>query len=117
MSQYLLTDYLPALANTVVAELGVSLFFGFWSLRQLGAVVLVNLVTHPALHVVLWAGYWWHDTLPPLLVILGLELAVVLAEGVLLRIWLRLRTTKALAISATMNAASYLLGLMLFRCT
>jgi hypothetical protein len=113
MIQYLLQDYLPAFASTVLAEVGVAVLFGVWTLRQLGAVALVNLLTHPALHAVLWAVFWWHGAAAPGLVQLALEGAVVLAEGLLLRRWLRLPTGRAFLLSAAMNAASCLLGALL----
>ncbi len=111
MSQYLLYNYLPAFANTVLAELGVAVLVGFWSLRQLGAIVLVNLVSHPALHVVLWAAFWCHQAVAPMRVLFELELAVVVVEGILLRIWLRVPPGKAFGLSAAMNTISYLIGL------
>ncbi len=111
MDQYLLHEYLPALANTIVAELGVALLFGLWSVRQLSMVVLVNLISHPLLHVVLWAAYWWHSATPPWPVLLGLELAVVLVEGALLWRWLPLGARKSFGLSAAMNSISYLVGL------
>ncbi len=111
MGEYLLNDYLPGFANTVVAELGIALFFGLWSLRQLGFVALVNLVTHPALHLFLWSAFWWHALSVPWLVVLALELAVVLAEAAMLSRWLSLEFRKSILLSAAMNAASYLVGL------
>ncbi len=113
MSQYLLCDYLPAFASTVAAELGVAVLLGFWSLRQFGAVVLVNLLTHPLLHVVLWEEYWWHNATPPWFVLLALELAVLLAEGLMLRLRLRLPAGKPFGLSAAMNATSCLIGFLI----
>ena len=111
MIQYLLHDYLPAFATAVVAEIGVAVLFGLWSLWQLGAIVLINAATHPALHVVLWAGFWWHDRPAPLLMILALEMVVVGVEGMLLRRWLRMPAKRAFSLSLGMNAVSYLIGL------
>jgi hypothetical protein len=113
MNDYLRYDYLPAFANTVVIELGVALLCGLWSLRHLGAVVLVNFVTHPALHVVLWTVFWREGLTESLPVQLALEVAVVLAEGALLWRWLLLPLGKALALSAAMNTTSYLIGFAL----
>lgn len=111
MNDYLLQDYLPGLACTVVAELGVAVLGGLWSERQLGAVVAVNLVTHPALHLALWAAFWWREAAPSWLMVAALEGAVVLAEGAMLWPWLRWPIRKALALSAAMNVTSYLAGL------
>ena len=115
MSDWLLNDYLPAFANTVVMELGVAVLVGFWSGRQLGTVVLVNLITHPALHAVLWAVYFWNAAALTLPLMNVLEVVVFLAEGTMLWRWLKLSTGRAFTISAAMNGASYLLGLALAR--
>jgi hypothetical protein len=109
MSDYLLNHYLPALASTLAIELGVAVLIGFWSARQLGAVALANLITHPALHVVLWTSGW---SQPASLV--ALEAAVFLAEGLLLMRLLKLPAANALLASAAMNATSAVLGLALF---
>ncbi len=111
MHEYLLQEYLPGFAITVFAELGVALFFGLWTLRQLSIVALVNLITHPTLHVVLWSAFWWHSRSAPLLVMLGLEVVVFLAEGAMLWRWLPMRPGKSFALSAVMNSTSGLIGL------
>ncbi len=113
MNQYLLHEYLPAFANTGLVELGIAVFFGFWTLRQIGVVALVNLLTHPALHLILWATFWGRGSVAPVTVLLFLEVMVVVIEGALLKSWLRLPTAKALIISAAMNTISGLLGLLL----
>jgi hypothetical protein len=113
MDQYLLHDYLPAFASTVVTELGVAMLFGFWGLRQLAVVVLMHFVTHPALHLILWAGYWGHGASPSLAMELVLEVGVVLAEASLIRWFLRVPTGQAFAVAAAMNTISYLMGFVL----
>ena len=110
MSQYLLYEYLPGFALTIAAELGVAVVFGLWTFRPLSRVVLVNLITHPALHLFLWLAFWGRQGLPPWGVLVALELAVVLAEGVLLWRWLPWPAGKALGLSAVMNATSCLVG-------
>jgi hypothetical protein len=113
MDQYLLHEYLPAFAATVVTELGVAMLLGFWGLRQLAVVVLMHFVTHPALHLILWAGYWWHGASPSLAMELVLEMGVVVAEGSVIRWLLPVPARKALAASAAMNTTSYLMGFVL----
>lgn len=115
MSDWLFNDYLPAFANTVVTELGVAVLFGFWSVRQLGMVLLVNLITHPALHAVLWAVYFWNEAALTLPLMIVLEVVVFLAEGTMLWRWLKLPARRAFMMSAAMNCASYLLGFALER--
>jgi hypothetical protein len=113
MNEYLLESYLPAFANTVIAELGVAILLGCWRPRQLGAVALVNLATHPSLHLLLWALYWWREATAPCLVLLALEIVVTVAEGAMLRRWLHLPTGRALALAAAMNGTSCLIGWLL----
>ena len=110
MNEYLIHDYLPAFASTVAIELGVAVLLGFWSRRELLVVLGANLVTHPTLHVILWAIFW--TKLVPLTwpVLLALEVMVFLAEWALLVRWLRLPIRRAALVSLAMNASSALLG-------
>ena len=113
MNDYLLDPYLPALASTLAIELGVAVLLGFWLRRELLAVVFVNLVTHPSLHLILWFIFRTH-LLPldwPLLT--ALEVVVFLAEWAMLARWLRLPARRAAAVSLAMNAASAVLGCLL----
>jgi len=113
MNDWLLEQYLPAFACTLAIELGVAVLFGFWTRRELLAVIFVNLVTHPSLHLILWIIFWT-NLLPldwPLLTVL--EVAVFLAEWVMLARWLRLSARRAAAVSFAMNATSALLGCLL----
>ena len=111
MCDYLFHDYLPALLETLAIELGVAVLLGFWGLRQLGVAALVSLVTHPLLHVVLWMVFWWNEAALTLPLMSALEVVVFLAEGMMMRKWLELPTGRAFLMSASMNGASYLIGL------
>jgi hypothetical protein len=108
MADYLLHQYLAALAGTLALELGVAIVLGLWSPRQLRAVVLVNLATHPTLHAVLWTTGWSQPG-----AIVALEVVVFAAEGLMLRRLLRLTAGRAMLLSAAMNGASALVGLTL----
>lgn len=108
MSEYLLQLYLPALASTLAIEVGVAVLLGVRSPRQLGAVLLVNLVSHPTLHVVLWVS-GWREPAP----LIGLEAAVFVVESLLLVRLLRLTAPRAMLLSAAMNLTSAILGLAL----
>lgn len=110
MRDYLILQYLPALASTLAIELGVAALLGWRTPRQFGAVGIVNLVTHPLLHVVLWVTGWSQPA-----ALLGLEVAVFLAEGALLMRLLRLPAGRALMASAVMNTTSAILGLVWFQ--
>ena len=114
MTCYLLHSYLPAFCSTVSIELGVAILLGYWSPRALLAVLLVNVVSHTSLHVVLLVVYYFQLMRLALPLIIALEVAVFLIEWWLLAYSLRLRPARAACLSFSMNAASYLLGLLLF---
>ena len=113
MTCYLLHSYLPAFCSTVCIELGVAMLLGYWSPRALLAVFLVNVVTHPALHVFLLVVFYFQLMPLELPLVLSLELAVFLTEWILLAYALRLRKRQAAVLSFSVNAASYLLGLLI----
>jgi len=112
MTCYLLHSYLPAFCSTVSIELGMAMLLGYWSPRALLAVLLVNMVTHPALHVFLLAVYYFQLMPLELPLVLALEVAVFVSEWWLLAYALRLRLARAARLSFAMNATSYLLGLL-----
>ena len=115
MTSYLLDSYLPAFGSTIAIELGVALLLGFADPRSLLAVILVNVVTHPTLHVFLLGNLYFGmmTVTPP--VIIALELAAVLTEGLLLAYALRLRPGRAATLSLAINTGSFLLGLLIFQ--
>jgi len=113
MTYYLIYSYLMAFYSTVAIELGVAVLLGYRDPRSLLAVFLVNVVTHPTLHVFLVVVYFFGLMTIQLPLVITLELAVFLTEWILLAYALRLRTRQAGILSLSMNAASYLLGLLI----
>jgi len=113
MNDWLLAQYLPALASTLAIELGVAVLLGFRTRRELLAVIFVNLVTHPSLHLILWLIFRTHLLPLDWPVLTTLEVAVFLAEWAMLARWLRLSARRAALVSFAMNAASALLGCLL----
>jgi len=110
----ILSSILMALALTVVIECGLSFLFRIKGL--LYPVLLVNLLTNPALNlIVLWAfsrfgpGSYWPVVAP-------LEVAVVFAEAWLLRLMLHLPYKKILLISLCLNGASFCAGVIINGC-
>lgn len=113
MNDWLFQDYLPAFASTVALELGVAVLLGLWNRRELLAVVGVNVLTHPLLHLFLWVLFWtkWLGLGWP--VLLGLEGLVVVAEAALFRWWLRWPRWRAGWVALALNTTSTALGLLL----
>lgn len=105
-------DYLIALGLTMAVELPVAWLLGLREKSALLAMVMINLITHPLLHLILlviWtAGEW---TAAPTYVVPLLECAVAAAEWGLLTYALG-RPGKMLLISVAANAASYTIGML-----
>jgi len=99
-------DLVAALAITILIE-----FIIFYALirqdpsRLLLCSILINSFTNPLFNYIY--NYQLHD-------VYLMEMLVVLAESVLLMSLLGISYPKSLLISAAANAASYLIGLLLF---
>jgi hypothetical protein len=110
----LISNHLLALLLTLVIETAVALLFGYRKRGQLEAVVLVNLITNPALNYLIALAVFSHAFAVSLPVIIGAELAVVLIEWQLLAYVWRDKSPKPLALSLAMNACSYIVGTLFF---
>jgi hypothetical protein len=110
-----IAGYLTALFLTEVIETTVALLLGFRKLREIAAVLLVNIVTHPLLHYYLLL-HERYDTLPmSMAVLFFLEVGIVFVEWGLLVFALKERPKRSLFIlSAAMNTCSYLAGLAIY---
>lgn len=109
-----LRDYLIAFFLTEIIEPTVAFLLGYRKPREIGAVLLVNLVTHPLLH------YYalLHESFAQLpmssAILFLLETGVVFAEWGLLVFALPKNSKRSLFfLSAAMNVSSCLLGLVL----
>ncbi len=109
----MLGSYLLALGLTLGIEGGVAYILGLRTRRQLLAVAAINVLTHVLLnYLLLVLGYLGFET--PLVLVVALEILVILAEWRLLLYALDVSTGRFLAISALGNAASFLVGLLIF---
>ena len=108
-----INDYFLALALTLVIEVGVAVLFGYGNYVALKTVVLVNLMSHPLLTYLLLfnAGMGFLDFETAVII---LEILVVVLEWQLLLLVLRNNAKRLFALSATMNLASFLTGLIVF---
>lgn len=109
-------DILIGLAVTIIVEFVVALCFRFRSKRELLSVVLVNLISLPlaVLLLMLVAFYVTLSTIQSYVVIGFIEVAVVALEAALYRYALRLAWKRAATFSFVANAASLLVGLIIF---
>jgi hypothetical protein len=92
------SSYFGALILTILIEVSVGYACKFKLTKE---IVLVNLVTHPILHLILIYG---------ISSVIVLEILATLIEFILLRITSRYDWRKLLILSITMNFISYSLG-------
>lgn len=107
-------DYIFWFFVNIVAELSAAFLLGYREKSALASVIAVNLVTHPALHFLLWSislsGF--SVNLP---LIIFLECCVAIAEALMLMYALpEMRPLAAMRLSLFMNGASFGLGLLIF---
>jgi len=104
-----------ALFLTIVIEAGVAWLCRIRTKRELGAVVLINVITNPLLNYLLAVNGYFHLVSQTFVLILCLEAVVVLVEWRLLVYALRRGAAGMLGLSLGMNACSFLAGLLIFR--
>jgi len=109
----MLWNYLLAFLLTIVIEGGVVLLMGFRTRRHMLALLMVNLITHPALNYVLLVLHNLGVERTTGLV-LALEGVVVIVEGLLFIYMFEQPKGKLFLTAFLMNAASYLIGLLIF---
>jgi hypothetical protein len=107
-------DYLIALLLTETIEVTVTILLGYRKRREIAAVILVNLVSHPILHYFLLLNRHFDMVAMNTYTILFLEAAVILVEWGLLVFTLRRKATSLLFLSITMNLCSYLIGVLIY---
>ncbi len=105
-------NYFDALFLTLVIQTGTAAILGYRTRLALQTVVLVNLVTHPLLWYIVWVGERLGLPFSITPVILFLEVLVVVIEWLLLWFVLQERPWRLLGLSLTMNAATYLAGVV-----
>lgn len=99
---------------TVILELIVALIFGYRKIIELLAIFFINLITNPAVNLILMFYLYVTYFEMNLLVLLSLELLVVYAEWKLLVYVLQKNYKKLLMLSSTMNFVSFLAGIFLY---
>jgi hypothetical protein len=104
-----------ALVLTIAVELIVARVFGLRSKKELLTIVLVNVITNPLLNYLLMVNGHFRLISQTKVLMLFLEAGIVIVEWRLLVWALEQKANKMLALSAVMNASSFIAGLLLFR--
>jgi hypothetical protein len=108
-------EYILALALTIGVETGVAAVLPHNTNVTARTVILVNLMSHPLLHYVLWTNQYAQFMTVTWPVLIGLEMGVVVLEWALLYFVVRDKATRLFFLSLAMNTASFTVGLVLFR--
>lgn len=106
-SSYIAIGFLAALIATIMVEVIISLLFGFRQRKALLVIVLVNLITNPALNAILLAINTYLQDQIAYIALPLLEMVVILIEGFLISHALNMKGAKPYVLSAVMNIASY----------
>ena len=101
-----------AFALTAAVE-GVIILLLTGRMRCLLYSLLCNLLTNPALNLTLWLASSVYGEAVRLPLLLALELAAVLTEAAVYRLLCRWSFGRALLVSAALNLASFLAGVLL----
>lgn len=108
MGRNVLEMFIVSLGLTWILEVGLCFLLGMWERKQIVLVLLVNLLTNPAVVLLCWLG------LPQI----PLELLVILVEGLVYRHFSRLpkwRIPNPLMLSAVVNGISWAFGVLIQR--
>jgi hypothetical protein len=111
----LIFSYVAAFLLTEIIEVAVAILLGYRRKHEIGAVLVVNLLSNPLLNYLLFLNDHYGFMSVTNLGILLLELAVVLLEWAGLVFALRQRSAvRLLFLSAAMNSCSYFAGVLIF---
>lgn len=101
---------------TVVIETSVAWFLKYRRKEEIQIVILSTVVTYPILHLLLSIYLMMTGYIPGIVVILFLEVFVVIVEFYILQYVFSTKYTKKqmFLLAFIMNAASYLIGLLIF---
>lgn len=112
VAKLILVSLVKSLALTLILELAGAGILGMRKWRDFLLVALVNILTNPLLGLILDGIYLGQGRYPGWYIILPLEAAVVITEGLLYRGRLVYRKIKPFLLSLLLNGISYLGGVM-----
>jgi len=109
------SDYLLILLLTQATEIGVAQALGNRDKYLFFSIFFVNLVTNPVLNYILWLNSSFSFFATTIANLILLEILIIVIEGFLLAFALRRNFGSQLPLSAVMNVASFLVGILLLR--
>ena len=109
-----LIEYLFTLILTVILEISVAFLWGLKKTVELRAILLINLLTHPILHLTIWTISYFYPAIVGFGLILLFEIIIILSEWRLLVLILRKKSEHVLILSSLMNITSFVVGILLY---
>lgn len=113
-----MTEYLilaaEALVLTIAVETPAALLLGLRNKHALLAVLIINVITNPALNFLVLLNDYLGLISPAIILIVFLEITVVFVEWKLLVYTLRMKNRRAFIVSLILNTASFLAGILIF---
>lgn len=113
MAEAILTSLLKSLGVTLAFEISAGMLLGYRRGKDLVLIFLVNVLTNPLLGLILDGIYLGLGIYPGWAILLPLEAAVVLSEGMLYRGRLTREGMDPFLLSLILNAVSFLGGMMI----
>lgn len=110
----ILVHMLLALTLTCLIESATAYILGYRTLQIYIIILLINVITNPALNLIMQIVYLFVASKMALGWVITLELLVVILEWRILAYVYPENSKKMLLLSATMNAASYIGGIIIF---
>ena len=108
----LIHSLLVSLLITELLELPAAFLAGIRNKRDLFLIFLIDLITNPVLVMILNGIIIFTGDTPPGHLVIGLEIAVVIAEYLLFKICLRPGRIHPLVLSLLLNTISFLGGIL-----
>jgi len=107
-------EFLPPLLLTILVELTIGNILGYRKKAEMGAIILVNLITNPAINGLVFLNNHYSLIAFTLPILLGLEVLVVVAEWGMLVLMLKGKTKPLFILSLAMNACSCAVGIWIY---
>ncbi len=107
--------FIAALTLTVVIETGLAWLLGLRTKKALTTGALINVATNPLVNYLLALNRYFELIETEWALVLGLEIAVVVVEWLGLVYVLGIGKWRGLWLSTALNAASFLVGWLVFR--
>lgn len=106
--------YLLSLILTLGIELFIAFILNIRDKKNLSIIIAINIITHPLLGLFVRLNHTFKFINFNLINIILIELLIILIEFLLLKIYLQKNFKESIILSISINAVSFLSGLLIF---